>query len=77
MLEWIHNIDAQILLFIQQYLRSDLFTWLWKGITFLGDGGWFWIVLGAALSFSKEDKKGRCNRTSGTSYRGSGYEFMP
>ena len=24
---------------------------------------------GAALSFSKEDKKGRCNRTSGTSYR--------
>ena len=32
MLEWIHNIDAQILLFIQQYLRSDLFTWLWKGM---------------------------------------------
>ena len=76
LLEWIHNIDAQILLFIQQYLRSDLFTWLWKGITFLGDGGWFWIVLGL-LFLSKEDKKGRCNRTSGTSYRGSGYEFMP
>ena len=46
MLEWIHNIDAQILLFIQQYLRNDLFTLLWKEITFLGDGGWFWIVLG-------------------------------
>lgn len=51
LLEWIHNIDVQILLFIQQYLRSDLFTWLWKGITFLGDGGWFWIVLGAAPFF--------------------------
>ena len=51
MLEWIHNIDAQILLFIQQYLRSDLFTWLWKGITFLGDGGWFWMLSPIILMF--------------------------
>ena len=57
MLEWIHNIDAQILLFIQQYLRSDLFTWLWKGITFLGDGGWFWIVLGLLFLFPKKTRK--------------------
>ena len=61
LLEWIHNIDAQILLFIQQYLRRRLVL----------------DCFGAALSFSKEDMKGRCNRTSGTSYRGSGYEFMP
>ena len=52
LLEWIHNIDAQILLFIQQYLRSDLFTWLWKGITFLGDGGLVLDCFGTALSFS-------------------------
>ena len=57
LLEWIHNIDAQILLFIQQYLRSDLFTWLWKGITFLGDGGWFWIVLGLLFLFPKKTRK--------------------
>lgn len=77
LLEWIHNIDAQILLFIQQYLRSDLFTWLWKGITFLGDGGWFWIVLGLLFLFPKKTRKAGVSRTSGTGYRGSGYEFMP
>lgn len=37
-LEWIQNIDAQILLFIQQYIRQDMMNWFWKGITFLGDG---------------------------------------
>lgn len=57
LLEWIHNIDAQILLFIQQYLRSDLFTWFWKGVTFLGEGGWFWIVLGLILLFPKKTRK--------------------
>ena len=57
MLEWIHNIDAQILLFIQQYLRNDLFTLLWKEITFLGDGGWFWIVLGLLFLFPKKTRK--------------------
>ena len=56
-LEGIHNIDAQILLFIQQYLRSDLFSWFWKGVTFLGDAGWFWIVLTAFLLFQKKTRK--------------------
>lgn len=57
LLEWIHDIDAQILLFIQQYIRSDLFTGFWKGVTFLGDGGWFWIVLGVVLLFSKKTRR--------------------
>ncbi len=57
LLEWIHYIDGQILLFIQQYVRNDLFTWLWKGITFLGDGGWFWIVLGVLLLFPKKTRR--------------------
>ena len=56
-LEWIHNVDAQILLFIQQYLRNDMFNWFWKGITFLGDGGWFWIVLGVVLLIPKKTRK--------------------
>ena len=56
-LEWIHNMDAQILLFIQQYLRNDMFNWFWKGITFLGDGGWFWIVLTILLLFPKKTRK--------------------
>ena len=52
-LEWIQNIDAQILLFIQQYIRQDMR----KGITFLGDGGWFWIVLGVVLLIPKKTRK--------------------
>ena len=57
LLEWIHHADAQILLFIQQYLRSGMFTWFWKGITFLGDGGWFWIVLGLGLLIPQKTRK--------------------
>lgn len=56
-LEWIQNIDAQILLFIQQYIRQDMMNWFWKGITFLGDGGWFWIVLGVVLLIPKKTRK--------------------
>ena len=56
-LEWIQNIDAQILLFIQQYIRQDMMNWSWKGITFLGDGGWFWIVLGVVLLIPKKTRK--------------------
>ena len=56
-LEWIQNIDAQILLFIQQYIRQDMMNWFLKGITFLGDGGWFWIVLGVVLLIPKKTRK--------------------
>lgn len=56
-LEWIQNIDGQILLFIQQYIRTGWMNGFWKGITFLGDGGWFWIVLGVLLLFPKKTRK--------------------
>lgn len=56
-LEWIQKIDAQILLFIQQYIRQDMMNWFWKGVTFLGDGGWFWIVLGVALLIPKKTRR--------------------
>ena len=68
-LEWIQNIDAQILLFIQQYIRQDMMNWFWKGITFLGDGGWFWIVLGVVTSDPEENKKVRFYRPSCTDHR--------
>ena len=57
MLEWIHYIDAQILLFIQQYIRMDFWNGFWKSITFLGDGGWFWIALGILLLIPKKTRK--------------------
>lgn len=56
-LEWIQNMEGQILFFIQQYIRQDIYSWFWKAVTFLGDGGWFWIVLGVALLFSKKTRK--------------------
>ena len=68
-LEWIQNIDAQILLFIQQYIRQDMMNWFWKGITFLGDGG---LVLDCAWcgpSDTEENKKVRFYRPSCTDHR--------
>ena len=37
--------DGNILLWIQDHFRWEGMNWFWKGITFLGNGGWFWIVL--------------------------------
>lgn len=43
------ELDGNILLWIQEHLRADFMTGFWKAVTFLGDGGWFWIVLGIVL----------------------------
>ena len=42
---WIQSIDTKILLFIQEHFRMESLNEFWKGITHLGDGGIFWIVL--------------------------------
>ncbi|MDD7114847.1 MAG: phosphatase PAP2 family protein [Lachnospiraceae bacterium] len=42
---WIQSIDTKILLFIQEHFRMESLNGFWKGITHLGDGGIFWIVL--------------------------------
>ena len=44
-LQW----DGGILLWIQETLRTDWLTPVMKAVTFLGDSGWFWIVLALAL----------------------------
>lgn len=46
MLEALQQTDLSILLWIQNHLRMDFMTGFWKVVTFLGDYGWFWIVLG-------------------------------
>ena len=38
---WLINIDASILLWIQENLRADFWTPFWKAVTALGNGGWF------------------------------------
>ena len=44
-LQSIQQLDGEILLQIQQHLRTDMLTPFMKIVTFLGNGGWFWIVL--------------------------------
>ena len=50
----LQQIDMSILLWIQEHLRADALTPFWKVITFLGNGGWFWLVLAAGLLMRKK-----------------------
>lgn len=53
----IQQMDVAILLWIQETLRSEFWTPVWKGITFLGDEGWFWIALGMGLLIFQKTRK--------------------
>lgn len=57
MIESIVQLDQNILLFIQDYIRQDWMNWFWKGITYLGSGGIFWIVLTILLLIPKRTRK--------------------
>lgn len=48
-LQSIQQLDGEILLLIQQYLRTDMLTPFMKSVTFLGNGGWFWILCAVVL----------------------------
>ena len=48
-LQSIQQLDGEILLLIQQYLRTDMLTPFMKSVTFLGNGGWFWILCADVL----------------------------
>ena len=48
-LQSVQNLDGEILLQIQQHLRTDMLTPLVKFVTFLGNGGWFWILCAVVL----------------------------
>lgn len=51
------QIDGNILLFIQEYVRHDFMTPFWTGITSLGDSGWFWIAFSVILLIPKKTRK--------------------
>ena len=53
----LQQIDMNILLWIQEHLRIDALTPFWKVITFLGNGGWFWLVAAAVLLISKKTRR--------------------
>ena len=56
-MEWLSQIDGNILLFIQEYLRAEWMTPIWKFITSLGNAGWFWIVLTIILLIPEKTRK--------------------
>lgn len=51
------QLDGQILLWIQDYLRFDFLTPFWKVITSLGDKGIIWILLTLILLCFKKTRK--------------------
>lgn len=48
-MEALLQLDGNILLWIQEYVRHDFMNGFWTFITHLGDAGWFWIVLSLVL----------------------------
>ena len=57
MLEFLQELDGNILLFIQEYLRQPWMDGIWKTITHLGDAGMFWIVTAIVLLIWKRTRK--------------------
>ena len=55
-IDMLQQIDLSILLWIQENLRVDFMNGFWKAVTFLGNGGWFWIMLGLLLLFWKKTR---------------------
>ena len=53
----LQQLDMNILLWIQEHLRIDALTPFWKVTTFLGNAGWFWIVLAVALLVPKKTRR--------------------
>ena len=53
----IQNADISILLYIQEHIRKEWMNGFWRTITFLGDGGWFWILLAVVLLIMKKTRK--------------------
>lgn len=56
-MNWAMQLDAGILLWIQEHLRTDFLTGFWKAVTFLGNAGWFWIGLGIVLACIPKTRK--------------------
>lgn len=56
-MEALINLDGNILLFIQEYIRQDWMTPFWTMITSLGNGGRFWIGLSILLLIPKKTRK--------------------
>ena len=56
-MEALVQLDGNILLFIQEYIRQDWMTPIWIAITSLANDGWFWIALSIILLIPKKTRK--------------------
>lgn len=57
MWEILTHLDGNILLFIQRFIRNDIFTPFFVNVTKLGNAGFIWIVLSILLLFSKKTRR--------------------
>ena len=56
-MSFLYSLDANILLWIQEYIRKDWATPFWRFVSWLGDGGWFWISLSVLLLFFAKTRR--------------------
>ena len=56
-MEALFQLDGNILLWIQEYIRNDFLTPIFKFITTLGDAGMIWIAIAVILLFVKQYRK--------------------
>lgn len=56
-MSYLLQLDGNILLYIQDYIRQDWMTPFWKFITSLGNSGWFWIALSLLLVIPQRTRK--------------------
>lgn len=56
-MEAFFQLDGNILLWIQEYIRNDFLTPIFKFITSLGDEGYVWIAIAIVLVFVKKYRK--------------------
>ncbi len=56
-MEHLFQLDGNILLWIQEYIRSDFLTPIFKFFTMLGDDGGIWIAIAILLLFFRKYRK--------------------
>lgn len=55
--DWIVQLDVSILTWLQEVVRNDFLTPIFKLITSLSDFGWFWLFLSLVLLINKKTRK--------------------
>lgn len=56
-MDFLLQLDGSVLLWIQEFLRSDLWSWFWISVTRLGDSGFIWLTSAILMLFFKKTRK--------------------